>query len=69
MDFSEGDRFFRNEGGVFVAVPPQSGGLTRRGSDMGVAVADLTGTGRLNLNITGIRDPVLHDKPRRLQHG
>ena len=51
------DRFFVNEGGHFVDRSEESGTLARAGNSMGVAAADLTGSGGLDLYITQITDP------------
>ena len=51
------DRFFVNLGGTFTDNTDESGLLDRAGNSMGVAAADLTGSGGLDLYVTHITDP------------
>jgi hypothetical protein len=51
------DRFYLNEGAHFVDKTDEAGLLTRAGNSMGVAAADLTGSGGLDLYVTQITDP------------
>lgn len=51
------DRFYVNDGGRFTDMSDDAGLLDRKGNSMGVAAADLTGSGGLDLYITQITDP------------
>lgn len=51
------DRFYVNLGGTFTDMTEESGLLSRAGNSMGVAAADLTGAGGLDVYITHITDP------------
>jgi hypothetical protein len=51
------DRFFVNDAGHFRDMSDDAGLLNRTGNSMGVAAADLTGSGGLDLYITQITDP------------
>lgn len=51
------DRFFVNDGGHFTDMTEDAGLLGRAGNSMGVAAADLSGSGGLDLYITQITDP------------
>jgi len=56
MDYGEGDRYLRNDAGIFHDVSSQFG-IGHSGNDMGVAAADLTGRGLVDLFVTNITDP------------
>ena len=51
------DRFYVNQGGHFRDSSEEAGLLSRAGNSMGVAAADLTGSGGLDLYVTQITDP------------